>query len=111
MTRTILIVVLILSFAVITAAPAYSDDALRKLGRGVCNAVTCPFEIPLQMSRTNQSDGPFAGVTYGFIKGVGMMTLRALVGVYETVTFPIPLPRHYKPILSDPEFFFEDMNW
>jgi len=103
-----LIVLFILGMAV---SSAYCDDALKKLGRGICNCVTFPFEIFEQMKRINISDGPMAGCTWGLLKGVGMTGVRAAVGVYEVATFPIPLPRHYDPILKDPEFFFEEQNW
>jgi putative exosortase-associated protein (TIGR04073 family) len=85
-----------------------NNDAWKKLGRGVCNMATFPLELPNQISKTNITDGPMAAFTWGLLKGVGMTTLRALVGVYETVTFPMPCPEGYKPILTDPEFFFED---
>ena len=103
-----LVIFIILSM--ITSS-AYCDDALKKLGRGICNCVTFPFEIFEQIKRTNLSDGPMAGWTWGLLKGVGMTGVRAVVGVYEVVTFPVPLPKHYAPILKDPEFFAEEMNW
>ena len=84
------------------------NDAWKKLGRGVCNMATFPLELPNQISKTNITDGPMAAFTWGLLKGVGMTTLRALVGAYETLTFPMPCPEGYKPILTDPEFFFED---
>ena len=97
------------------ASPAISTcetgNPLRKLGRGVCNVVTFPFEIPYQIGRTNRTDGPFAAFTYGAVKGVVMTGLRAVVGVYEVISFPFPLPEGYKPILNDPEFFFEGQEW
>jgi putative exosortase-associated protein (TIGR04073 family) len=93
------------------AAPAYCDDPLKKLGRGTANVLTCPLELFLQPSRVNNTDGPVAGFTYGIIKGVAMMGLRAIVGAYEIISFPVPIPKDYGPILKDPEFFFEDMNW
>lgn len=94
------------------AAPVYCEgNAVKKLGRGLSNAITFPFEIPLQMSRVNNTDGAMAGLTYGLLKGVGMAGLRALTGVYETITFPIPFPQKYEPILTDPEFIFEEKNW
>lgn len=93
------------------SSPAYCQDPMKKLGRGLCNVVTFPFEVPEQISKTNNSDGPMAGCTYGLLKGIGMMGVRAIVGVYEVATFPIPLPEAYKPILTDPEFFFEDQSW
>lgn len=85
-----------------------NEGAWKKLGRGVSNMITFPFEIPNQVSRTNRSDGPMAAFTWGLIKGVGMTCFRALVGVYETISFPVPCPEDYKPILTDPEFFLED---
>ncbi len=90
---------------------AFCQTATRKLGRGICNIVFCPLEILEQTKSVYDSDGPFAAVTYGLVKGVFMIGARALVGVYETVTFPIPLPRGYKPILNYPEFFPEEMPW
>ena len=91
------------------AAP--SGDCLQKLGRGLCNSITFPMEIPLQIGNTNVSDGPFAALTWGVLKGIGMTALRAAVGVYEVVTFPLPCPADYKPILTKPEYMFEDQIW
>ncbi len=103
-----LIVFIILGMA---ASSAYCDDALRKLGRGLANCVTFPLEIIEQVKRTNLSDGPNAAFTVGILKGLGMMVVRAGVGVYEVATFPVPLPKHYEPILKDPEFFCDETNW
>ena len=112
MKKKLLFVVLtvILVSSVLTRS-AYCDDALKKLGRGLANCITFPFELIEQVKRVNLSDGPMAACTWGILKGVGMTGVRAVVGVYEVVTFPVPLPRAYKPILTDPEFFAEDKNW
>jgi putative exosortase-associated protein (TIGR04073 family) len=85
-----------------------NNDAWKKLGRGACNVLTFPLELPSQISRTNVSDGAMAAFTWGLLKGVGMTAFRAAVGVYEIITFPFPVPEGYKPILTEPEFFFED---
>ena len=37
---------------------------------------------------------------------MGLFVTRELVGVYEVVTFPAPVPRGYRPILS-PEYPWE----
>jgi putative exosortase-associated protein (TIGR04073 family) len=89
---------------------AGNSDAWKKLGRGVCNMLTFPLEIPNQISKVNLTDGPMAAYTWGLVKGVGMTAFRALVGAYEVVTFPVALPEGYQPILTDPEFFFEDQS-
>ncbi len=109
--RTILIGLMVLLLAVVFATPGYCDGSLRKLGRGLCNIGTFPFELPLQVSRVNKNDGPMAGATYGVLKGIGMMGTRLFVGIYEVLTFPIAEPKNYEPILKDPEFFFEEYNW
>lgn len=102
---------LILLFILALTTPAFCDDALKKLGRGVCNMVTFPLEVPEQIQRTNNSDGPLAGATVGLLKGVGWAIGRAFVGVYETATFLIPYPRNFKPVLNDPEYFLETSNF
>lgn len=94
-----------------TASDVPGGNPLQKLGRGLSNCITFIFEIPMQMGKTNVQDGPFASFTYGVLKGLGMAGLRAAVGVYEVATFPIPCPAGYKPILTDPEYMFEDQLW
>ena len=111
MIKRTVIAVIIFSFLVAIAAPAYCDDPLKKLGRGICNVATCPLELLKQPSDVSNADGPMAGLTYGILKGAAMVGVRALVGVYEIATFPIPVPQDYKPILTNPEFFLEEQNW
>ncbi len=75
----------------------------RKLQRGFLNVALCPFEISNELSKEVRNDtfppSWVAGLGRGAIYAVG----RALVGVYEMVTFPIPYRAKYKPIRS-PEF-------
>lgn len=111
MSKKLVLAGLIFMLTISIVNTAYCDDALRKLGRGVCNVVTSPYEIVYQTSQVNNSDGAFAAFTVGILKGFSMILVRAAVGVYEVVTFPFPVPKEYKPILKDPEFFFEDQNW
>ena len=44
---------------------------------------------------------------YGFGKGVVRWFGREFAGAYEIVTFPVPFPRGYKPVMR-PEFPNED---
>ena len=104
-----LVMILILVAGFVT--PTYCDGVVKKLGRGICNVITCPFEISEQISRVHKENGPMAAVTYGLLKGVVMTGVRAVVGVYEVATFPVPVPSDYQPILRDPEFFFQDVGW
>ena len=49
--------------------------------------------------------GPWAGFTWGLLRGVGYGFIRTAGGVYETVTFPVPAPADYRPIMV-PEYVF-----
>lgn len=118
MVKKLFFAVIVLSLAVSWATPAFCDELatklsgpVTKLGRGVCNMVTFPLEIPEQISRTNNSDGAFAASTVGVLKGLGWAVGRACVGVFETATFMFPAPNNYEPILKDPEYFFENSNF
>jgi putative exosortase-associated protein (TIGR04073 family) len=93
------------------AAAFCEDNPMTKLGRGVANMVTFPLEVPEQICRTNNSDGPVAGYTVGVLKGFGMAIGRACVGIYEAATFLIPYPKGFKPVMKDPEYFLETSNY
>jgi len=98
-------------FIISLVSTAHCDDALKKLGRGICNIGTCPLEVFEQIKRVSNDEGPMAGCSYGVVKGVSMMVVRGCAGVYEFVTFPFPVPKDYRPLLTDPEFFFEEKSW
>ena len=83
-----------------------------KLGRGLGNILTGWLEIPAQIGQTTETQGSFAGLTVGPLKGLAFGIGRTVMGVVEAVTFP--LPNHasgpdvlqedaYGPVL-DPEF-------
>jgi putative exosortase-associated protein (TIGR04073 family) len=100
-------------FMITAVRPAWSiDDAgpMRKLGRGISNSFLFLVEVPNQILKAYESDGPVAAASYGVVKGLGRSVLRAFVGLYETATFFIPLPKHYEPILTNPEFLMEDWH-
>ena len=109
--RKVALLMAVIAFMVSFSSPASAgDDPLRKLGRGLSNCISFPMEFPSQISKVNNSDGPMAACSYGVVKGAVMCIFRAVVGVYEVATFPIPVPRAYKPILTDPEFMMENIN-
>lgn len=87
---------------------AHAQTPTRKLGRGLSNVVTSPMEILSGMQRASEEKGLFAGLTWGTVDGLFHTVKRAVVGVYETATFPVPVPAGYEPILDDPEFFMQD---
>lgn len=111
MAKKLLAFMVISLFILTLATPAFCYDPATKLGRGLCNILTSPLELPAQSSKLNNSDGPFAGVTVGVLKGLQMTVTRAVVGVYEVATFMLPIQKNSEPILKDPEYFFETSNF
>ncbi|MDD5174719.1 MAG: hypothetical protein PHV48_07865, partial [Candidatus Omnitrophica bacterium] len=71
MMKRLFLAAVVLSLIVISATPAFCDGPITKLGRGICNMVTFTLEVPEQISRVNNSDGPFAASTVGVLKGFG----------------------------------------
>lgn len=108
--RVMLVAVLLCSFVAPSPAIAAEGSAARKLGRGLA-AITCGFlEVPGNIVQMSRERGTSWGLTLGFAKGLGMIVVRELVGVYEVVTTPFEAPANFAPII-DPEFpwgYFED---
>jgi putative exosortase-associated protein (TIGR04073 family) len=86
------------------ASNCLAQDPARKLGRGLANLGAGWLTFFTTVEETGKSDGILAAATYGFIKGIAKAVQRTLVGAYETITFPIPKPKDYAPILTNPEF-------
>ncbi|MBU1809268.1 MAG: exosortase system-associated protein, TIGR04073 family [Candidatus Omnitrophica bacterium] len=107
--RTILIALVVFLLTVAFTSPAYCNDPVKKLSRGICNLFTFPLELYTQFADVNDHFGLFAAATWGVLKGVGMSAVRLSVGVYEVATFPIPIPGDYMPILTEPEFYGENL--
>lgn len=85
------------------ATQSYAQDPAKKLGRGLANIVTGWVELPKNIYDTSVEENILSGLTMGLAKGVGMTIVRTGAGVYETVTFPFPIPEDYQPVL-EPEF-------
>ena len=54
-------------------------------------------------AETTRESGPAVGMTWGLIKGTGMMAATEVIGLWEVMTCPFATPPDYTPIL-DPEF-------
>lgn len=92
-------VILLLS-AISTTVQA--DTAAQKFGRGLAG-MTCGFlELPGNIVRETDRAG-IAGLPTGLARGVGMIVTRELVGVYEFITAPFPVPAGFRPIIQ-PEY-------
>lgn len=115
MRKPIVIALLLgLAFSVIAAPAAFADDntgglILHKFFRGIVNAATGWMELFKQPTLETQEKGPKTGLTWGIVKGIGYAVGRSVVGAYEIVTFPLPIPEGYRPIM-DPEFVLSDVE-
>jgi putative exosortase-associated protein (TIGR04073 family) len=76
-----------------------AQDAGAKFTRGAANTTLGILEIPGCVKDMTQKHGPWMGYTVGFLKGLVMVPVRTLVGVYETATFCIPAPARYDRVL------------
>jgi len=99
-----------------------SNGPIRKLGRGFSNTIFGALEIPYRVYQTNLDSGGLSAWTFGLFKGITYFMGREVLGVFEIVTFPVPMPgcsteRYspgwgYGPIMQ-PEwiFTFESNPW
>lgn len=90
------------AFIVFSFPNAHAYTAVQKLSRGLAG-VTCGFlEIPGNIVKETQSRGAM-GFPIGLATGLGKTVSRELVGVYELISAPFPVPAGFKPILT-PEY-------
>ena len=87
------------------ASYSYAQSMSSKLQRGLINILTGWFEIPNNMGDAVSKKDFASALLYGLPKGCFMTVLRTAAGAYDTATFILPLPEHYKPIM-EPEFAF-----
>ncbi len=111
--RSIAVVIAPVLLAVLLL-PAFSSiaeaqSASRKFGRGLAGMTTAFLEVPGNMVTETQRRGAGEGIPVGFAIGCGMIVPRVLVGVYEFLSAPFPVPAGYKPILH-PEFPWSYFN-
>src|SRR5437667_3739963 len=83
--------------------PCLAQTAARKCGRGLAAMTTGFLEVPGNVVAETRAKGPAEGIPLGFAKGLGMIVVRELVGVYESLSSPFPAPAGYRPII-EPEF-------
>ena len=89
------------------ASASYAQDMGKKLYRGVINIVSGWIELPQNIYDAAAEHDFASGIIFGFPKGSWMAILRTGSGIYDTLTFPFPIPKGYGPVL-EPEFVFKD---
>ena len=78
---------------------------LRKLERGGANLLLGGLEV-LPHSRRPDHGQYIPPLFYALGQDAYYTVKRMLVGVYEIVTFPIPVPQDYLPVM-EPEFVWQ----
>ena len=74
-----------------------ADKALNKLTRGVGNT---GLGMAAEIKDHTVAGGQEGEYVEGFFKGFGYGSARTLVGIYEGLTFSVPLPSDYEPIME-----------
>jgi len=92
---TVLVLLILLVF---TASPAHAEDMVYKLSRGLTNLITGWGELAVQLVASQQDHNAVTGTFAGLFRGLYFTVARELTGVYDVVTFPIPLPANYEPL-------------
>ena len=105
----VLLVVLFAGSAVVHATEIESEGTmLRKLQRGFLNIALSPIEVSNELSKEKKNDTFPPSWVAGLGRGTFFMVGRALTGAYEMVTFPVPYPANYQPVLK-PEFAWQHL--
>ena len=78
----------------------YGSNVERKFGRGMANSAEIfrGGEFRRTVEQTAIFNGPEAGYTVGFIRGINRSLARTGIGVFELVTAPIP---PFDPVMTD----------
>jgi putative exosortase-associated protein (TIGR04073 family) len=93
----------ILALLVPVMAQGVEYTAGRKAGRGLAGLTLGVLEVPGNIVQETRDHGAARGWSLGFVMGLGKIVSRTLVGAFELLTAPFPLPEGFKPVL-EPEF-------
>ncbi len=75
------------------------SSVIDKFSRGVGNLLVGWLELPAALQREYQPKDPAPSMVRGTVVGLGKALARTGVGLYETVTFWLPYPPDFRPIL------------
>ena len=97
-----------------TQNPDKVDDAISrynlnlafdKLGRGVTNLLFGWLEIPSTIQKRYNNTDTGTSLLMGAANGLFRGIVRTGVGAYETVTFLLPYPEDFVPIMPSLDYF------
>ncbi|OGW76176.1 MAG: hypothetical protein A2Z72_00690 [Omnitrophica bacterium RBG_13_46_9] len=90
---------LIISVSLCMASVSYASP-VQKLGRGLTNLSLGWMELFKAIERQSQKYDYIRGILYGVPEGLVKTAVRTGVGAYETLTFPLPIPKDYEVMLT-----------
>ena len=88
------------------APPTKTYHPADKFVRGLVNIATAPLEMPRHIRQRTSGGNTFRNWVVGVSQGLGYTVTRALAGAYEVLTFPVPAPKRYAPVI-EPEYLWE----
>ena len=80
---------------------SFYSSPLGRFNSGFMNIATGPFELIDQPRQEINRTNYLRGLIPGIFRGVTWLVVREAVGVFEIVTFPLPLKPHLEPINTD----------
>lgn len=98
-----LAMVIMLAHTLGLCAETENASAIKKLGRGTLNILFGWLEVIVQPGIAEKP----SEVVLGFFKGFAFALGRTAAGFYDVVTFPVPMPANYAPIIQ-PETVFKN---
>ncbi|MFA6600720.1 MAG: exosortase system-associated protein, TIGR04073 family [Candidatus Omnitrophota bacterium] len=88
-------VILLMSFSL----NLFAGDPVTKLSRGLTNVATSPMEFYNQYVLVSGDRDPFLKFFETVFYGTASTLERIVVGAYEVVTFAVPVPAGYAPVI------------
>lgn len=80
---------------------SFYSSPIDRLNSGFMNILTGPFELFYQPKEEIKRTNYVRGLLPGVFRGVTWFAVREAVGLFEIVTFPLPLKPHLEPINTD----------
>jgi len=101
---------ILVALTVFPDTSAHANGPFHKLGRGFINTATGWMDVFYHANKKfreydNDVFQGMAAVPEGIIRAF----VRTSVGIYETLTFPFPIPENYE-IIVEPEFVFSQTD-
>jgi len=110
MKKILALCLILVAVTLFPGTPAHANGAFNKLGRGFINTLTGWMEVFYTANKKfREHDNDVFHAMASIPEGVVRAFIRTSVGVYETLTFPLPIPENYE-VIVEPEFLFTKTN-